>query len=124
MLTGYLPDPVVVALFKTCQCFAYPSLYEGFGLPVLEAMACEAAVITSNLSSLPEVAGQSAILVDPTSVEEIASAIQMLCTQPELRFDLIQKGQRQAALFSWKATAQQTMSIYEKVVQARKRNKR
>lgn len=123
VFTGYLPDSIVVALFKTCRCFAYPSLYEGFGLPVLEAMACGAPVITSNISSLPEVAGQSAILVDPTSIEEIASAIQMLCTKPELRFELIQKGQQQAALFSWKATAEQTMSIYERVVQSQQRNK-
>jgi glycosyltransferase involved in cell wall biosynthesis len=93
--------------------FVYPSLYEGFGFPVLEAMACGAPVITSNTSSLPEVAGQAALLVDPTSLEELSAAIGRVLENQELRNQLRARGLEQAARFSWERTARETLSVYE-----------
>jgi glycosyltransferase involved in cell wall biosynthesis len=110
--TGYLPDAVVGALYRRCSVFAYPSLYEGFGLPVLEAMACGAPTITSNCSSLPEVAGDAAILVDPLSVEQIASALGQVVANEPLQKVLRERGLQRAAGFSWEATARKTTQAY------------
>lgn len=116
ILTGYVPDEDLPALYSAADLFVYPSLYEGFGLPVLEAMACGAPVITSNVSSLPEVAGEAALLVDPTSVEELVAATRSVLESKELRDELRAKGFKQAAKFSWETTARETLSVYESVL--------
>ena len=85
--------------------FAFPSLYEGFGLPPLEAMACGTPVLTSKVSSLPEVAGDGALLVDPYSVEEIATGLARLLDDDDLRRDLVARGRARAAAFSWERSA-------------------
>ena len=96
--------------------FAYPSLWEGFGLPVLEAMACGTPVLTSDVSSLPEVAGDAALLVPPTDVEAIADGLRRLLEDAALRADLAERGRRQAASFSWERCARETLSVYNSVV--------
>ncbi len=105
-------DEETVALYGSCHAFVFPSLYEGFGLPILEAMQCGAPVITSNVSSCPEVAGNAAILVDPSKTEEIAEAINQICTNTILRQDLIQKGFQRVKLFSWDNCAQEIRKVY------------
>lgn len=112
IFTGYLDDPTVAALYQSCAAFVYPSLYEGFGLPVLEAMTCGAPVITSTISSLPEVAGDAALQVDPYNVGAIAEALEALLTNPSLQADLRERGRRRAALYSWRYTAEQTYAAY------------
>lgn len=111
-LIGFADEDDLPALYSAANCFAFPSLYEGFGLPVLEAMACETPVITSNVSSLPEVAGDAAILVDPHDVEDITEALYRLLTDNALRDQLVQRGRVRAAHFTWKRSALQLKSIY------------
>lgn len=117
VFTGHLPDDDVVDLFNFCDAFVYPSLYEGFGLPPLEAMACGAPVVTSNTSSVPEVVGDAALTVDPSSVEQIASALRRLLESPDLRQELRGRGLERASRFSWDATARQTLEVYRQTAQ-------
>jgi glycosyltransferase involved in cell wall biosynthesis len=112
--TGYVPDEIVPALYSAARMFVFPSLWEGFGLPVLEAMACGTPVITSNVSSLPEVAGDAAILVDPTSEDELSHEMTRVLEDDALRNDLRQRGLRRAAEFTWEQTARQTLEAYER----------
>ncbi len=121
---GYLDDATVAALYRRCTAFVYPSLYEGFGLPVLEAMACGAPVITSNLSSLPEVAGDAALLVDPHSVEAIGTALAQLIERPELRAELRRRGAQRAAQFSWERTARGVLEVYHEAVERHRARRR
>jgi glycosyltransferase involved in cell wall biosynthesis len=114
--TGYVPEEDLPALYNGAGLFVFPSLYEGFGLPVLEAMACGVPVITSQASSLPEVAGDAALLVDPHSVEEIAAAMLRVLSDPGLRQDLKFRGLERSAGFSWERTARQTIDVYQKVL--------
>jgi glycosyltransferase involved in cell wall biosynthesis len=109
---GFVDEADLPALYSSSTVFCYPSLYEGFGFPVLEAMACGTPVVTSNISSLPEVTGDAAVLVDPLSIEAIRSGIDQSL---ELSENMIKKGIRQAKKFSWDNTATQVMSIYEKL---------
>ncbi|MBA2748397.1 MAG: glycosyltransferase, partial [Tatlockia sp.] len=95
--------------------FVYPSYYEGFGLPVLEAMTLGAPVVTSNTSSLPEVAGDAAILVDPKDVISLAEAILRVVSDRNLRNELIIKGKAQAKLYSWERTAKETLNAYKTI---------
>lgn len=118
LFTGYVPDQDLVLLYNAAEVFVYPSVYEGFGLPILEAMACGTPVVTSNTSSMPEVAGDAAILVDPYSVEQIAKGILSVLTDFELRQDLIERSLKRAVQFSWGKTAQQTLEIYCQVLNA------
>jgi len=113
---GFVPDEDLPAFYSAADLFVFPSLYEGFGLPVLEAMACGAPVITSNTSSLPEVAGEAALLVDPTSVEELAGGMRRVLESKELRDELRAKGPKQAAKFRWENAARETLSVYEAVL--------
>lgn len=113
IFTGVVPDEDLPALMNGALVFVYPSLYEGFGLPALEAMACGVPVITSNASSLPEVAGDAALLVDPYDVEGLAEAMRSLIESEETRSDLREKGLAQAARFSWERTARETLAAYK-----------
>jgi glycosyltransferase involved in cell wall biosynthesis len=94
--------------------FVYPSFYEGFGLPPLEAMQCGVPVITSNTSSLPEVVGDAAIMIDPQSANELEAAMYSLYTDQNLRYNLSAKGMERAKLFSWKKCAEKTIDVYRK----------
>jgi glycosyltransferase involved in cell wall biosynthesis len=105
--TGFVPDPDLSALYSLATLFVYPSLYEGFGLPVLEALACGAPVITSNTSSMPEVAGDAAALVDPRNMEELCAQMDRLVSDEGLRRQMTARGFKQAARFSWRASAEQ-----------------
>lgn len=107
---GYVPDRAVPALYNAAQAFALPSLYEGFGMGVLEAMACGCPVVTSDLSSLPEVAGDAAILVDPTDVGAIRDGLAR-ALRPDERSRLREAGFRRASLFTWERTARETMAV-------------
>lgn len=112
---GYLPDDELKSLLRQVDVFVYPSLYEGFGLPVLEAMACGCPVITSNTSSLPEVTDDAALLVDPYNVNELARAILAVLNDHTLKQDMSAKGIRQAQQFSWDKAAQEYLKIFRKL---------
>jgi glycosyltransferase involved in cell wall biosynthesis len=114
ILTGYVPEADLPTLYSGALCFVYPSYFEGFGLPPLEAMKCGAPVIVGNKTSLPEVVGDAGLLVDPFEVDEIASAIQKVITDSDLRAHLRAKGLERASLFDWQETARQTLGVYEK----------
>lgn len=105
---GYVADSDVAALYSGALAFVFPSLYEGFGFPVLEAMRCGTPVICSNASSLPEVADEAALLVNPLDVKHIAEGIRQVVTDSTLRNALIERGRAQAAAFTWQRAAQQT----------------
>jgi len=103
------------AYYCSAECFVFPSLYEGFGFPPLEAMACGCPVISSDSSSLPEVLGEAAIKVSPHDIEGLVGALEKVLTNRDLREDLIAKGALQAAKFSWQQTAKKTLEIYKEV---------
>jgi glycosyltransferase involved in cell wall biosynthesis len=108
---GFLPDGDLRCLFSGAEAFVFPSLYEGFGLPVLEAMACGAPVVCSHAAALREVAGEAAVLVDPLDTESIANGLRQILTDCELRQTLRQRGFCRAAEFSWDTTAQQVWNV-------------
>jgi glycosyltransferase involved in cell wall biosynthesis len=108
-VVGQVSDHELAALYQACTVFCYPSLYEGFGLPLLEAMASGAACVTSSVSSLPEVGGDAVVYVDPTSVDEIRGAIDHLLEAETERADLGERAKRRAASFSWDRTAAETL---------------
>jgi glycosyltransferase involved in cell wall biosynthesis len=109
----YLSDEKVALFYREADIFVYPSIYEGFGLPVLEAMTLGTPVVTSNTSSLPEVAGNATLMIDPFDVPQIAEAIWQIINNSQLREDLIEKGKQQAQLFSWEKTARDTLKAYQ-----------
>jgi alpha-1,3-rhamnosyl/mannosyltransferase len=113
---GYVPDELRPVLLSGARAFVYPSLYEGFGLPPLEAMACGAPVLTSNVSSLPEVVGDAALFVSPDDVDGLAAALALLWDDEALRADLRARGLVQARRFSWERTARSTLDVYRAVV--------
>lgn len=113
---GYLPPAELPLWYNAATVFLYPSLYEGFGLPVLEAMACGTPVLTSDASSLPEVAGQAALIVDPRRVQSLSQGLLDLYRDAGLRAELGQRGVTRAARYSWRATARQTLAVYERVL--------
>lgn len=116
LFTGFVPDDDLPGLYTLAEAFVFPSLYEGFGLPVLEALACGTPVIASNTSSLPEVAGNAALLVDPTDIEELSQAMRNVLANGPLCDELRAKGPAQAARFSWEHTARETLTVYESVL--------
>lgn len=113
----FVPDEDLPLLYQQAQCFVLPSLYEGFGLPVLEAMKHNCPVITSNVSSLPEAGGDAAVYIDPLSVSDIAEKLEKVLSDKNLRNTMIEKGRRQIQKFSWEKAAKETLKILEKVYQ-------
>jgi glycosyltransferase involved in cell wall biosynthesis len=111
-LIGFADDQDIAALYSGAEAVLFPSLYEGFGFPVLEGMACGTPVITSNISSLPEVAGDAAIMINPYEVEAIADAVKRILEDSTLRSSMIEKGFAQAAKFTWEKSAKQLLQIY------------
>ncbi len=116
LLSGYIADPDVPAVLSAATALLYPSLYEGFGLPALEAMACGTPVVAANTSSLPEVVGEAGLLVDPLRVEEIAAAVRRLLADDGLRADLARRGRDRAGLFTWERCARETMAVLEEAL--------
>jgi len=115
VFTGYVPDADLVALYNAADLFVYPSIFEGFGLPPLEAMACGTPVVTSNTSALPETVGDAALTVDPLDVEALAEAIALILTDRTLHAHLSQRGPQRATIFSWEDTAHKTRDVYHDV---------
>lgn len=114
-LLGYVDDADITALYSGALGLVFPSLYEGFGFPVLEAMACEIPVLCSSTSSLPELAGDAAILVNPESVTAIENGIRQLVEDPLTRKTLVERGREQVRLFTWQQAAEQTLEALEAV---------
>lgn len=111
--SGYVTDEQLRALYTVASVYVHPSLYEGFGLTVLEAMASGCPVVTSNVYSLPEVAGNAALLVDPLDSAGLADAIESICTDIGLADELVTKGYTQARLFQWHECAAEVANIYK-----------
>jgi glycosyltransferase involved in cell wall biosynthesis len=116
ILPGYVDDADLPALYSAATVFVYPSLYEGFGLPPLEAMACGTPVISSNAASLPEVVSDAALTIDPTDIDALAQALVEVLSSPERQEDLRQRGLRRVAQFSWDRCAAETLSVYREVL--------
>ena len=112
---GYVPEALLPPLLGGARIFVYPSLYEGFGLPPLEAMACATPVITSNVSALPEVVADAAVQVDPLDVDALAAAIERVWDDDELQAALRERGLERSRQFTWEATARQTLEVYRTV---------
>ncbi len=114
-VAGAVPDEHLAKLYRHAIAFVYPSLYEGFGIPPLEAMICETPVIAARVSSIPEVVGEAAFYFDPNSVEELYEQMQFVLDHPAERERKIQEGRRQAAKFSWEQTVAQTLAVYQRL---------
>jgi glycosyltransferase involved in cell wall biosynthesis len=115
VLPGFVRQQDLAALYSGAIALVFPSLYEGFGLPILEAMSCDTPVICSNASSLPEVAGDAALLVDPHDRNGLARAMERIYHEPELRKQLIERGRHRTKIFSWDLCARQVMATLEVV---------
>lgn len=115
IFTGYVADEDMPYLYNGAELFVYPSFYEGFGLPPLEAMACGCPVVTSNTSSLPEVVGGAGLMVDPYRPEELAEAMGRILEDSELRSELRERGLKRAAEFSWRRCAEETLAVYREL---------
>jgi glycosyltransferase involved in cell wall biosynthesis len=115
LFTGYVPDHDLTGLYSGALCFVYPSYFEGFGLPLVEAMQCGVPVIAGNRTSVPEVVGDASLTFDPFNTDELAHAIKRLVDNPTLCAALRQKGLARAKTFSWQSTARQTLRVYEQV---------
>jgi glycosyltransferase involved in cell wall biosynthesis len=113
---GFVPDTTLAALYRLAQAFVFPSLYEGFGFPPLEAMASGTAVVTSNVSSLPEVVGDAALLIDPLDPAALAAAMSQVLGDDVLRADLVRRGHIRAQAFSWARAADDTRAVYRQVI--------
>jgi glycosyltransferase involved in cell wall biosynthesis len=115
---GFVPDEHLAALYRHCLAFVFPSHYEGFGLPVIEAMACGAPVIASHVASVPEVVGDAGLLIDPASVDDLARAMTMVLKQEGYREQLKAQARQRAARFSWQAAARDALAVYDRVTVA------
>ena len=112
---GYLPREELAIIVAGALTMIFPSIYEGFGLPSLEAMACGVPVITSNVSSLPEVVGDTGLLIEPHDVDALAGAIEQLVTAPDIRHELSQKAYARSLSFTWDNCVAQTVEAYRQV---------
>jgi glycosyltransferase involved in cell wall biosynthesis/ubiquinone/menaquinone biosynthesis C-methylase UbiE len=121
---GYVQEIDLRVLYSAAKLFVYPSIYEGFGLPPLEAMACGAPVITSNTSALPEVVGDAALLIDPHNSDELCQAMQRVLCDNDLRLRMRREGLTRAQLFSWERTAEETLAVYREVCPERSKEAR
>jgi glycosyltransferase involved in cell wall biosynthesis len=119
--TGFVEDDDLLRLYNACDCFVFPSFYEGFGIPILEAMACGRAVACANTSSMPEVADGAGILFDPQKKTEIVRALADILLDSELRARLERLGLQRAPLFTWNRTAERTLEIYQEVAEAKRK---
>lgn len=113
---GFIEPSRLATLYSMARALAYPSLYEGFGLPCLEAMSCATPVVISDRSSLPELVEDCGLVVDPTSVDSIAGALNKICSDDECRRDLSERGSRRARHFSWLTTAKKTLEVYDRTI--------
>ncbi|MDD1720249.1 MAG: glycosyltransferase family 4 protein [Methanoregulaceae archaeon] len=120
ILTGYIPGSDLPGVYSAAEVMVYPSLYEGFGFPPLEAMACGCPVVTSNVSSLPEIAGDVAVMVDPRDAGAIAAEIRRLLDDESIRRYISRKGIERAAGFTWEKCVKETMGVYREVGEARR----
>ncbi|MGB7970091.1 MAG: glycosyltransferase family 1 protein [Methanobacterium sp.] len=116
IFTNYVSEEYLVKLYNAADIFVYPSLYEGFGLPPLEAMACGCPVITSNTSSLPEVVGDAGIMINPYDIDSLTESIHKILADNDLKKELSKKSLERAKFFNWKKTADQTLEVYEEVL--------
>jgi len=116
IFTGYVENKDLVLFYNAADLLVFPSIYEGFGLPPLEAMACGTPVVTSNTSSLPEVVGDAGIMIDPYDVDELANVMNEVLTNNDLKKSMSEKGLRRAQIFNWKDTAKKTLKVYEEVI--------
>jgi glycosyltransferase involved in cell wall biosynthesis len=117
---GFVPEDELPLWYNAARLFAYPSLYEGFGLPVLEAMACGTPVITSTAASLPEVGGKAAVLVPPQDTDRMAQEMERVLDDPQLRMEMRAAGRIQATRFSWRALTDQTVASYRQAARVRR----
>ena len=115
IFTGFIPEEYLKAIYSEAEILLLLSFYEGFGIPILEAMECGIPVITSNISSMPEVAGEAALLVDPNNIQEIAEKMNNIVNSKILREQLIESGFKRVKQFSWIMTARQTMKVYNEI---------
>ncbi|WP_160687165.1 glycosyltransferase family 1 protein [Clostridium sp. C2-6-12] len=115
IFAGYIEDKILPILYNGCEAFVYPSFYEGFGLPPLEAMSCKTPVITSNLTSIPEVTEDNAILINPYALGELEKALVTLLNDEDLKNSLSEKGYLRSLEFTWKKTAQNTLEVYKQL---------
>ncbi len=121
VMTGYVPNTELPAIINQCKVFLYPSLRESFGIPILEGMACGVPVVTSNTSSMPEIAGDAAVLVDPSKPKEIAAAVEKILANEEYRNALCEKGLEHAKMFSWRNMAIAYLDLYKHIVSESKK---
>ena len=117
IFTGFVATGDLPAIYSSADIFVYPSFYEGFGIPLLESMACGTPVMTSDISSMPEVVGDVALLFDPYSVEDIAEKILKLARDNSMRNILSEEGIERAKKFSWEKSARKILNIYKKVIE-------
>jgi glycosyltransferase involved in cell wall biosynthesis len=118
LMPGFVPDEMLPAIYSAAALLAFPSLYEGFGLPILEAMACGTAVVASRASCLPEVAEGAALLVEPTNVDGLSTALEQVLTDVELRARLIEHGRQRASEYTWRGAAERLLDVYQRVASA------
>jgi glycosyltransferase involved in cell wall biosynthesis len=113
-MLGYVPREHLPHLYSASEALVFLSLYEGFGLPLIEAMACGTPIIASNTSCIPEIVGDAGVLVNPYNVEEVASALLNLAEDPELKAELSSKGIQRAGRFKWEHTIRKTIEVYRR----------
>ena len=118
LFTGFISDELLPVFYSAADAFVYPSLYEGFGLPPLEAMSCKTPVITSNTTSIPEVTGDSALLINPHDINDLSESIRKLVNDDDLKLELAEKGYKRSLQFSWKQTAEKTINAYKNIIES------
>jgi glycosyltransferase involved in cell wall biosynthesis len=116
-LTGFVTDDELAEFYKQAECYVFPSLYEGFGLPPLEALSFDCPAVSSNRSSMPEILGEGAVYFDPEDLKSIQNSIEKVLDNPKKRKEIVAKGRKRLSLYSWRNAAEETLRVYEKVLQ-------